>query len=403
MNRQHPDASSQEKTISVKVGNRNVELTSPPGLPSWEVISPATQILAENVLVQPGENLLVFGCYHGALLAYFAASTPGVYIAATDINLTALKATLQTMNKNNILSTKFNILREIDLPFGDNEKFDSVIIQPSKGRLLTRRWIVQANAALKPGGRLYLAGSNASGIQSMIKDAQSLFGNGRVLGFKKGNRVALFKKGTQQQKPYWAGSPGIASHTWVEFPVFIKGVKFEILSLPGVFSYDHLDEGTKMLLDVVDIPPGATVLDMGCGYGIIGLWAASNGAASVDLVDNNLLAVNASRETIKANHIQNANLLPLDLLDGFLPGRYDLILSNPPFHIGHAVDYQVAQAMITQSFQALLPGGRLAIVANRFIHYDWIIKNIFGNCTVAAESGKFRVLSGLKSKDKSHR
>ena len=77
--------------------------------------------------------------------------------------------------------------------------------------------------------------------------------------------------------------------------------------------------------------------------------------------------------------------------------KYDLILSNPPFHTGHAVDYQIAQAMISQSFQALNPGGQMIIVANRFIRYDRLIKEIFGNVSSLSESGKFHVLSGLKS------
>jgi 16S rRNA (guanine1207-N2)-methyltransferase len=53
--------------------------------------------------------------------------------------------------------------------------------------------------------------------------------------------------------------------------------------------------------------------------------------------------------------------------------------------------------MIKQSFQALNPGGRMIIVANRFIRYDHLINEIFGNISILTESGKFHVLSGLKS------
>ena len=247
-------------------------------------------------------------------------------------------------------------------------------------------------------GVVYTLPANNSGIQSAVKDAQGLFGPGRILAYKKGNRVAEFvKKLADTPQPGWALAPGIASCTWVEFTIPFSNHTFHIRSLPGIFSFDHLDEGTDMLLRTIDIPAGARVLDVGCGYGIIGLYAATQGAGSVHLTDNNLLAVAACTETIARNRITNAEVFTGDLLGSIGSYQYDLILSNPPFHAGHAVDYQIAHSMINQSFQALNPGGQMIIVANRFIRYDRLIKEIFGNISILAESGKFHVLSGLKS------
>jgi 16S rRNA (guanine1207-N2)-methyltransferase len=152
-----------------------------------------------------------------------------------------------------------------------------------------------------------------------------------------------------------------------------------------------------MLLNVTSIPPGGKILDVGCGYGIIGTFAAVQGAGLVHLIDNNLLATAACRETLTLNRVTNAEVFPGDLLSPVGSNLYDLILSNPPFHTGHAVDFQIAQAMIGQSFRALNPGGQMVIVANRFIRYNRLIEELFGNSSVLAESGKFYVLSGLKS------
>jgi 16S rRNA (guanine1207-N2)-methyltransferase len=251
---------------------------------------------------------------------------------------------------------------------------------------------------LTQNGSLYIVGSNRAGIQSVVKEAQELYGPARVLAYKKGNRLAHFiKRAEDKPPPEWVNFPGIAPHTWVEFSISLPDHTFEIRSLPGIFSYDRLDEGTKMLLAAVNIPVGAKVLDAGCGYGIIGLFAAIRGAGLVHLVDNDLLSVEASRETLSVNSINHAEVIAGDLLNMPLPDKYDLVLSNPPFHIGHAVDYQIAHTLIENSLRALNPGGRLIIVANRFIRYNRLIQEIYGNITILAESGKFHVLSGLKS------
>jgi 16S rRNA (guanine1207-N2)-methyltransferase len=138
-------------------------------------------------------------------------------------------------------------------------------------------------------------------------------------------------------------------------------------------------------------------LDVGCGYGIVGLFAAVQGAGWVDLVDNDLLAVASCRETLAINRVSNTSVFTGDLLNPVRSNKYDLILSNPPFHAGQAVDYQIAEAIIIQSYQALKPDGQITIVANKFIPYNHLIIEIFGNVSCLVESGRFHVLSGKKS------
>ncbi len=380
----------------VKLGNLQLNVFSLPGLPNMELRFPAARLIAENVILRPAHRVLLFGCQQGALAAYLSRSLPAGQLSITDHIFTALEMTRMTLSAND--APPVDILTGIELPPEYAQKFDVVLIQIPKGRLLTRRWLLQAFHSLTPDGSLYIVGSNRAGIQSVNKDTQELFGPGRIVAYKKGNRLSHFIKSVDDKPPpEWANSPGIAPHTWVEFSISLADHNFIIRSLPGVFSYDHLDEGTQMLLGAVNIPAGAKVMDAGCGYGVIGLFAVVNGAGLVHLVDNNLLAVEASRETLSINGIKNAEVTAGDLLDLRFEDHYDLVLSNPPFHTGHAVDYQVAHALIENSLRALNPGGRLTIVANRFIRYDRLIKEIYGNISIVAESGKFHVLSGLKS------
>jgi 16S rRNA (guanine1207-N2)-methyltransferase len=389
-------AYTQVQQCTVKLGQQQLAHITKPGLPSWATVFPSSQLFISNAIFQPGARLLLFGCHLGTLAAFLARAHPSLELGITDHSHTALEMARLTLEANRLSS--IDILDSVELPERMYGKFHIIYIQLPKGRQLARRWLMQAYYGLAEDGSLYLAGANGAGIQSVIKDAQVLFGNGRVLAYKKGNRVAQFIKRPENiPEIEWAHSPGIYPGSWVEFTTMLCNHNFIIRSLPGVFSYDKLDEGTKMLVEAAEAAGAANVLDMGCGYGVIGLVASAQGAGTVHMVDNDLLAIAACVETLSVNGVTKAQVFAGDLLAPVLFNKYDLILSNPPFHAGQAVNYQIASAMIGQSFQALAPSGKLVIVANRFIRYDQLIESVFGNVSTLAESGKFHVLCGLKS------
>ncbi len=383
--------------ISVSLGQSTLRLFTHPGLPAWDVVYPSELLIVENAPLQPADSVLVFGCYQGALAVHLAQALEPGRLAVIDHDLTAIEVTRQSLEANDIASPAVSLVSVIELPTEYLAKYDIAIIHLPKGRLLARRLLLQAYSALRPGGTLLLAGSNNLGVRPAAEDARELVGAGRVVAYKKGNRLIEWQKPSAQQPlPGWANEPGVAPHSWIEFSAAIGHETYPIRSLPGVFSHDHLDEGTLMLLTRLNIPAGATVLDMGCGYGIIGLYAASHGAQLVHLTDNNLLAVLSSRESLALNGVRNAMVYGGDLFSPLGETKYDLVLSNPPFHAGRAVDYEITERLIAQSFQALHYGGQLVIVANRFIRYDRLIEKIFNNVAVIASSPKFHVLSGLK-------
>jgi len=386
-----------EKLFSVKLCNEVVDVISKPGLPDWDKLLPSTQLLADYPKLHPTDRVLLFGCHNGALGVCIARHLPFGWLSIIDHNLIALDMTRKTLAANNISSA--NLITDIDLPQYGTQSYDAVFIQIPKGRKLTRRWLLQAYQGLIPGGYLYISGSNKAGIQSSIKDGMELFGNGRILAYKKGNRISQFVKQPEASSPpNWALAPGIKPGTWFEFSITISDHCYQIRSLPGVFSFDRQDAGTQMLLSASKVKPGSKVLDVGCGYGLIGLFASIQGAGWVDLVDYDLLAISSCKETLSINRIMNTTVLAGDLLGSVGSNKYDLILSNPPFHAGQAVDFQITEAMIRQSYQALNSDGQITIVANRFIPYDRLINEIFGNVSCLIESGRFHVLSGKKTR-----
>ncbi len=248
------------------------------------------------------------------------------------------------------------------------------------------------------GGYLYLAGSNEQGIHPAIKDAEGLFGGKSILGYKKGNRVARFMKDTPLlSAPAWASEPGIYPNTWLKIDIEVLGKSMHLHSLPGVFSSDRLDDGTRLLLSSLEVQPGARLLDLGCGYGLIGLIAAQNGATHVDMVDTNLLAIASTQANLALYGIQNAQAFPSDALEAVIDRRYTQVVTNPPFHVGHSVDYQVTQAFIHQAWQVLEPEGQLLLVSNKFIRYDLEMAPFFKHVERLAETNRYQLLSAQKA------
>lgn len=393
--------------FEAELGDHSIQVVSKPGLPNWDRVTAPAQLIARYVELEPAGRFLYLGCGHGASAAALARSAPQAAGWLVDANQIALEMAQKTLELNHVANMA--LTDGLEIPEDGAPPFDDVIIDLPKGRRLAQRWLVQAHAALAPGGRLFVSGSKDEGIQPVLKDAQELFGQPAILGYKKGCRIARFVKpaaigGGQAssepvaaaQSPAWALQPGVALKSWFEMEIELAGRRLKMYSLPGIFAYDVLDAGTQLLLSCAHLPPGAHVLDLGCGYGAIGLYAALSGAAQVDLVDVNRWAIAAARQNLAAHGVQNAQALPSDVLQALPNRRYTHILSNPPFHAGKAVDYQIAEAFIRQSWQGLEAGGQLILVANQFIRYEQIMRPIFGEVSLLAESGSYRVLAGAK-------
>jgi 16S rRNA (guanine1207-N2)-methyltransferase len=381
--------------LTGKIAGQSISYFSKPGLSNWAEIPPSMSLLAQVAQCQSVDTVLMMGCGNGASSLVISQQIPNGYLYLMDISHIALECSRITLIENRV--NNFSQVGYTLIPhFIDS--IDKVLLDIPKGRQITRRWLIEAYRSLKTGGVLYLAGAKDMGIQSSIKDAESIFNNMSLLTYKKSNRIALFYKESETlQWPEWTQVPGIAPGTWVDFTINAREMNFQISSLPGIFSNDRLDEGTKLLLDTVEFPEQNRILDVGCGYGIIGMTAAVQAKNSwIDMVDVNLLAIAATQRNSSRNNIDNVRVFVSDLLEKVSENKYQLILSNPPFHTGKEVDYIVATSLFKQAEQVLEPGGKIIIVANKFIPYENLMKKTFNNVTTLAQTGKFIVLSSEK-------
>lgn len=127
----------------------------------------------------------------------------------------------------------------------------------------------------------------------------------------------------------------------------------------GVFSKAGLDYGTRVLLETLEIKSGSDVLDMGCGYGPIGIVLALLDNANVLMSDINDRAVRLSRDNAKKNSVK----LAVVQSDGFanVSGNFDVIVMNPPIRTGKKIIY----ALFESARAFLKEDGQLVIVINK--------------------------------------
>ena len=379
-------------TFTAEIGGWTVSVVSQPGIPLWDQVSPAQRLLGEGVMLRPGQRVLHLGCGHGALGAALAKMVPQGSVDLIDASSIAAMLAEKTLAANDI--THARVLPD---PATLEGEYDAAVVLIPAGRKFARRWLAQAHAALRPGGHLYLAGPKGEGIESLVRDAKDLCGQSSTLAYREHNRAGSATKRADHAPPAWATEPGIAPGTWFHFTIEAAGHTFAIDSLPGVFSYDRLDEGTALLIDALiapksRIPAGGSVLDLGCGYGILGLVAAALGAGKVDLVDVSLPAVASTQRNIATAGLTNARALAGDSF-GAVPGeRYDLIMTNPPFHTGKAVDFESARRFMRESCDALTPHGQLLLVANAFLPYEQVLRERYRRVEQVAATPRFQVL-----------
>lgn len=176
--------------------------------------------------------------------------------------------------------------------------------------------------------------------------------------------------------------------------ISFKGLNLEILSGSGIFSKQGLDRGTRTLLESCIIPDKASVLDLGCGIGIVGLIIKRlHPKTDLTLSDINKRAISLSKRNLKLHNIK-ASVIESDLFEK-IPGKFDIILSNPPMAAGK----RLCQKLIEDSFLHINKGGSLQLVARHNKGGSALqekMEGVFGSVETLAKSGGFRVYMGKK-------
>ena len=259
--------------------------------------------------------------------------------------------------------------------FAAEQPYETALVELPKETERLRMTLSMARPALVEGGRLVLIGRNDAGIKSAGRHLSEIVGENEVLDFRFHARALVATASVDRSRS--------SLEDWeTVFTAEIRARTLEIHDFPGVFSHGRVDEGTRRLLEVIDVPLGARALDVGSGSGVISAWLGAGGV-SVDSCDVDALAVEATKRTAGSAFASDAY--------SDVTGTYDVIVTNPPFHAGVRTTSAVAIRMIEEAPLHLVAGGEMWLVANRFLDYQTPLRDAFGRVEIASEDNKFRV------------
>ena len=182
---------------------------------------------------------------------------------------------------------------------------------------------------------------------------------------------------------------------WASRGEYRRSERTNLFTCPGVFGWDKVDEGSRLLAENLPERLEGSGADLGAGYGYLAWQVLSTrqGVRRLDLFEAEALALEAARRNLE----DLASPVPVgyhwhDVTAGIPPGQYDWIFMNPPFHEGRTRRLDLGERFVRLASQGLRPSGGLYMVAPRHLPYEGLLRELLGNVRTLAEGSGFKVL-----------
>lgn len=294
-----------------------------------------------------------------------------------------LQATAKNVQQ---FSSYFDVVNQqpnVEFGIECHHKADLAVFYWAKNKQECQFQLLQWLSEQQVGQELLIIGENRAGVKSVEK-MLSDFGN--IAKIDSARRCGLYHfeltvVPSFESKKYWKSYR-------------LQERDLTVFTLPAVFSSAELDGGTKLLLSTFagNCSLKGKVLDLGCGAGVIGATLAKQfPSISLTLSDIHAMALESSRRTLAENDL-TGTVVASDVFS-HIQEKFDLIVSNPPFHDGIDTAYQAVETLILKAKSHLNRGGELRLVANAFLPYPDLLDKAFGSHQVLAKSTKFKVYS----------
>ncbi|MEK5506515.1 class I SAM-dependent methyltransferase [Paenibacillus sp. FSL P4-0113] len=195
---------------------------------------------------------------------------------------------------------------------------------------------------------------------------------------------------------YYSKRPETA-HERRSLETVLRGRSYRFVSDSGVFSKQGIDYGSRVLIEAMQLPAQASVLDVGCGYGPIGLAAAALvPEGHVTMVDINERAVQLAIENAERNGVKNVTIKQSNLFAEVKNERFDVILTNPPIRAGK----ETVHTIFELAYEHLNEGGALWVVIQKkqgAPSASAKIESLFGHVEEVTKDKGYRILKAKKS------
>lgn len=276
---------------------------------------------------------------------------------------------------------------------GSGERFDLVMLLPPRQRDERRLMLARALERVAPGGVVLAAVANNDGARSAQADLVRLAGPVQQLSKHK-------------CRVFWAGPDACVidadlQRQWLTLDALRPTVD-GLVSRPGLFAWDRIDPASALLAEHLPQDFAGRVADLGTGAGYLSVQLVRRcpQVRHIDLYEADARALPAARANLesacaKRGHAPSFAVHWHDVVAG-LPERFDAIVSNPPFHQGHADLPQLGRAFIITAASALHPGGRLLMVANRHLPYEATLREHFVEVQQRAERDGFKIIEARR-------
>ena len=339
--------------------------------------------LEEQNLLNDDSNILVFNDSFGAL-SLNLLDWPTTVVSDSWV---AHQGISENLTQNSLDAPKLTIADSLNpLP-----KATSIVLYkiPKSKALLTEQ-LIKIKETLQ-GNVTFIAAARAKDIHSStLKVFEKYLGTTTTSLAVKKARLVFCQLDNQQQH----SSP---------FPTIwpLENTNFHISNHANVFAREKLDLGARFFMEhLPKLREDQTVIDLGCGNGVIGLTALSRQPkANITFVDESFMAIASAKENIEKNlpnGISQCQFTVNDCLSSFEANTADIVLCNPPFHQEQATTDHIAWQMLNDAHRVLKKGGELRMIGNRNLAYHIKLKRIFGGCKTIASNKKFVVLSARK-------
>ena len=271
----------------------------------------------------------------------------------------------------------------------DAENFALVMILPPRQRDEARALFARALRHASPGGVIVASMANDEGARSGEADFRRLLGSARVLS-KHHCRVFWNEVDADTVDQ-------TLREAWQKLDQPRAVAEGAFISRPGLFAWNRIDPASALLAAHLPDTLRGRAADLGAGYGYLAceLLRRCAGISSIDLFEAEARALEPARINLASTLEQLGRELPAnvhwhDVSDG-LPGRYDVIISNPPFHQGRADQPELGQSFIASAAKALDANGSLWLVANRHLPYENTLARHFSEVRTVTQQHGFKV------------